>query len=175
MRWCTRRWCFGAVAAVCYARYRPVRMWFTWLTPVAVVFPVLFVAFSPVTALVLPAERALGPERVPIGNPAPIVFVVLDELPTTSLMDGEERIDAERYPNFAALARDATWYRRATTVAETTYDALPAILTGRDPQPEKLPHAIEAIEAIETIDEPACVRRACERPTGRMDRMRGPA
>ena len=133
----------GAVAAVCYARFRPVRMWFTWLTPAAVVFPVLFVAFSPVTALVLPAERALGPERVPIGNPAPIVFVVLDEFPTTSLMDGEERIDAERYPSFAALARDATWYRRATTVADTTYDALPAILTGRYPRPEKLPHAID--------------------------------
>ena len=86
-----------------------------------------------------------------IARPAPIVFVISDEFPTTSLMDGEERIDAGRYPNFAALARDATWYRRATTVAETTYDALPAILTGRYPRPGQLPHAVDHPESLFTL------------------------
>ena len=32
-------------------------------------------------------------------------MVVLDELPTASLMDGRGRIDAARYPGFAAFAR----------------------------------------------------------------------
>ena len=133
----------GAGVAVLYARFGAMRLFFTLLAPAVVVFPVVFVAASPVTPLLVQEGRVRAPERGPIGQPAPIVFVVLDEFPTTSLMDAEERIDAERYPNFAALARDATWYRRATTVAETTYDALPAILTGRYPRPEKLPHAID--------------------------------
>ena len=90
-------------------------------------------------------------ESQTIASPAPIVFVIFDELPTTSLMDREERIDAGRYPNFAALARDATWYRRATTVAETTYDAVPAILTGRYPRPDGLPHAIDYPHSLFTL------------------------
>ena len=58
------------------------------------------------------AGRALhGPAR-----PKTIVMVVFDELPLTSLMGPGERIDASRYPAFGRLARDATWYRRATAV-----------------------------------------------------------
>ena len=45
--------------------------------------------------------------------------------------DGE--IDAKRYPNFARLAEDATWYRNTTTVHEWTTGAVPAILTGERP------------------------------------------
>ena len=135
----------GAGVAVLYARLGAVRLFFTLLAPAVVVFPVVFLAASPVTALLVQEARARAPAPAPatIGKPAPIVFVVLDEFPTTSLMDAEEQIDAERYPSFAALARDATWYRRATTVAESTYDALPAILTGRYPRPGRLPHAVD--------------------------------
>ena len=136
----------GAVVAVLYARLGAVRLFFTLLAPAVIVFPGLFIAASPVTALLVHHGRVPevpeGESRT-IARPAPIVFVVLDELPTTSLMDGEERVDAGRYPGFAALAGTATWYRRATTVAETTYDALPAILTGRYPRPGQLPHAID--------------------------------
>ena len=133
----------GVAVAVLYARFGPVRLFFTLLAPGVIVFPGMFVAASPVTPLLVQEARARELAPATIGRPAPIVFVVFDEFPTTSLMDGEERIDAERYPSFAALAQESTWYRRATTVAATTYDALPAILTGRYPRPVQLPHAID--------------------------------
>ena len=41
------------------------------------------------------------------------------------------QINAFRYPNFAALARDSHWFRKTSTVAERSARALPAILTGR--------------------------------------------
>jgi sulfatase-like protein len=68
------------------------------------------------------------PEALP-----PIVVVVLDEFPTESLTTPSGRIDAERYPNFAALARTSTWFRNGYTVFDSTFKAVPAILDGRMP------------------------------------------
>ena len=141
----------GWVVAVLYARFGAVRLFFTLLAPAVVVFPVVFVAASPVTPLLVREERTQAQASATIERPAPIVFVIFDEFPTTSLMDGEERIDAQRYPNFAALARSATWYRRATTVGESTYDALPAILSGRYPRPGRLPNAFDHPQNLFTL------------------------
>jgi Sulfatase len=70
-----------------------------------------------------------GPAR-----PRTIFMVVFDELPLTSLMGPGERIDASRYRAFARLASDATWYRRATAVHDSTALAVPSILDGRYPR-----------------------------------------
>ena len=51
--------------------------------------------------------------------------------PTNSLLTGDGTLDAERYPNFGALARGAYWFRNASTVAYNTSDAVPVILSGR--------------------------------------------
>jgi hypothetical protein len=67
-----------------------------------------------------------------------VVVVVLDELPTTSLLDDQGRIDAVRYPSFAALARESTWYRNTTSVHADTQHAVPAILDARRPHPHEL-------------------------------------
>ena len=64
---------------------------------------VLFLFFSPVSA---PASRARREPRLAGGalRSAPVVMVVLDELPTVSLIRADGEIDAVRYPNFARLA-----------------------------------------------------------------------
>ncbi len=64
----------------------------------------------------------------------PIVVIVLDEFPTESLTTPSGAIDAERYPNFAALAKTSTWFRNAYTVFDSTFKALPSILDGRMPK-----------------------------------------
>ena len=58
-------------------------------------------------------------------------MVVMDELPTASLLGADGRIDAARLPNFARLAREGTWYPNTTTVADQTTAAVPALLSGR--------------------------------------------
>jgi hypothetical protein len=68
------------------------------------------------------------------GPPRTIVMVVFDELPLTSLMGPDGRIDAGRYPAFARLARTATWFRGATAVHDSTALAVPAMLDGRYPR-----------------------------------------
>lgn len=71
------------------------------------------------------------------GHPArpPITVVVFDALPVQLLEDDRGRIDAKRFPNFAAFAAEGTWYRHATTISESTRFSVPAILDGRAPRP----------------------------------------
>ena len=61
-----------------------------------------------------------------------VVVLVLDEFPTTSLLGRHRRIDGGRFPHFAALAGDSTWFRNATTISDSTFASVPAILDGRD-------------------------------------------
>jgi hypothetical protein len=83
-----------------------------------------------------PSQTAERETRRPHGGAPPqtIVMVVFDELPLTSLMGPGGRIDAERYPAFAGLARSANWYRGATAVHDSTALAVPAMLDGRYPR-----------------------------------------
>jgi hypothetical protein len=61
----------------------------------------------------------------------PVVLIVFDEFPTTSLLGKDGRHDALRYPGFAQLASSSTWFRNATTVHDSTFAAVPSILDGR--------------------------------------------
>ena len=63
----------------------------------------------------------------------PVVFIAFDEFSTTSLVDARGRIDAVRYPNFAALARDGNWFPYATAPSDETGRAMEALLTGSVP------------------------------------------
>jgi Sulfatase len=88
-------------------------------------------AFTAVVALVgggIAAERLHSKPTRP-----PIVVVVFDSLPESMLMKPGGELDAERFPGFAELASDSTWYRNATTVHDRTTQAIPAILDGRWP------------------------------------------
>jgi hypothetical protein len=77
----------------------------------------------------------------PSPRNVPVVLVVWDELSTASLIDADARIDRSRYPNLAMLAAGATWYPNATTVADNTTRAVPAVLSGRLGEKDALPLA----------------------------------
>jgi hypothetical protein len=119
----------GIVLGVAHWRTRGVRQFMTALAPAAVVVPILFVLSPNVLRQSQSPESAVAVQSV--QRTPPIVLVIFDELPTNSLLTGDGAIDAERYPNFGALAGGAYWFRNATTVADNTTDAVPAILSGR--------------------------------------------
>ncbi|MDP8986887.1 MAG: sulfatase-like hydrolase/transferase, partial [Actinomycetota bacterium] len=126
----------GLVAALLYARFTAARMYLMFASVGPVAFLAIFLAYSPVTNLIFipepePAMVSAASDGAS-GQPS-VVMVVLDELPTMSLLDGTNRIDAELFPNLARFAEDATFYRNNTTVATFTVVAVPPILTGRIP------------------------------------------
>lgn len=97
-----------------------------------------------------PAE-ARRPASPVARNPVPVVMVLFDEFPLASLLDRDLEIDAGLYPNFAALAEGSTWYRNATTVAEFTRGALPALLTGLEPEQALLSFTGQRPQSIFTL------------------------
>ena len=120
----------GVGAGVAYARFPAVHLWLAFAALAPLGFLVLFLTSSS-TSRLLRAEEAVP--AVEVGSPAPVVMVVLDELPLESLLDSDRGIDRELYPNIAALADDSHWFRNTTTVSTSTWHAVPAIMTGQMP------------------------------------------
>ena len=140
----------GVAAAALYHRAEPMRSFLSVLSPAPVLFLVLFLFFSDVSKIVVPedasAKSAEGVARVPV------VVVVFDELPSTSLLDADGGIDARRYPAFARLARDATFFRNAHSVYDSTSRAVPAIMDGNKPiLDRRLPTASEHPNSLFTL------------------------
>lgn len=129
----------GALAGGALRRWRAVRTATTWLGAAAWIFPLIFLLVSPARKIGAgPDAPSTADKRVATTLPErAAVLVVFDEFPLVTLLDGSEAIDSERYPNFAALAATATWYRNATTAAQSTPFAIPTILSGRYPRAAK--------------------------------------
>jgi len=121
-----------------YARLPSVRAFMTLLALAPLIFALLFIAHSPVSRLVSGAGGG-GISNHPLDARAPVVMVLFDELAVTSVLTRDGSLDAARFPAFAELARDATFYRRATAVHTGTIHAVPAILTGNYPVATRFP------------------------------------
>ncbi len=147
------------------------------LSPAPALFLIFFLCFSQVGSLMFPKQQKVRLANV--SSKTPIVMVVFDEFPTTSLLDDNSLINSKRYPNFARLAKRSTWYRNATTVDESTLNGVPAILTGKLPRsprvvanysthPDNLftlfggKYSLNAIESTTAL----CPRKLCPREGG---------
>ena len=118
-------------AAVACQRSSVGNTFLTALSPAALVVPAAFLMNADIQGALIETDRSVT--AAPVQHAPPIVFVVFDEFPTSSLMNGEREIDGSRYPHFARLADDAMWFRNASTVSSQTHYALPAMVTGRYP------------------------------------------
>ncbi len=135
---------FGMAASLAYLGIRTSRKSLLFLVPAVLIFPLLFLLGSPISKLVF--KKNVGEDsRQFARRAAPVVMVVLDEFPLSSLLNSAFQINAVRYPHFAELAKQSTWYRKATTVSEATLGAMPSIMTGRYPRPSLalLPNATD--------------------------------
>ena len=129
----------GALGGWLYATRPAAQLFLTVLFPSAIIVPALFLLHPSMSLFVRPGGRDLDAAARIDRHVPPIVFVVFDQLPLVSLMDARGNINRERYPGFAALADDATWFRGATTVAEFTGWALPPIVSGMRSNAQRVP------------------------------------
>lgn len=141
----------AALVAAAVVRWPATRLWMRYLAAFPLLLGIAFVFASPATDIVLSHDVAAA-SGVDVGNPAPVMMVVLDELPLASLLDERDRIDPDQFPNLARLAGDATWFRNESSVAPSTPQAVPAILTGDYPtDPQALPSSQEYPDNLFTL------------------------
>jgi hypothetical protein len=136
-------------AAALYRRFRAVQLWLAFAAVAPIVFLALFLLASP-TARLFGGEPVLALEQG-VESPAPVVMIVLDELPLASIVDADGAVDRALFPNLADLADDAHWFRNTTTVAGFTWFALPAIVTGNMPADGTSPFAADHPQNLFTL------------------------
>lgn len=148
----------GLVAAIAWHRAAAVRMFAAVLSIAALVTPVVFLTRPAIRRALAWNGGSAQPravERVPppAGSRAdtPVVIVVLDEMPLISLLDADRRIDPDRYPSLAALARESVWYRNATTVSDYTRWAVPSIMSGKYPSADLVPTSEDHPDTLFTL------------------------
>lgn len=140
----------GLAAALAFYGVAPLQTMLRWGNVVPVLVLVLFLVVSPVSRQVLPTSQAAGTERR-IGNPVPVVIMLFDELPVTSLMTADGELDAELFPNFARLLEDFTWFRNTTTRYDHTHKIVPSMLTGTPWEPDREPVVVSYPDNLFTL------------------------
>jgi hypothetical protein len=167
----------GVTLALAFYRFDPMRSAARFLSIAPLVVLGLFVFASSASQLVFASSAIARPAEITVGNPAPVVMVVFDEFPIASLMDQDGEIQEDLYPGFARLAADGTWFSNAVTTQQQTENALPAILSGKNTAPNKIPTAGDhpftlftlladsyELEVIESVTD-LCPEYACENTT----------
>lgn len=122
----------GVLFALLYSREAAVRSVLTWLSPAPIIVIVLFLFLSPVKDIIFPGAAQEKPVADK-GNGTPVFLIIFDEAPAATLMNRRELVNSDRFPNFGALGRTATWYRNNTTASDGTIAGVPAILSGQRP------------------------------------------
>jgi uncharacterized membrane protein YgdD (TMEM256/DUF423 family) len=139
----------GAGLAVLWLRAEPVRSFLNVLAPVPIVFLGLFLFSGSISELAFPEDakaRTIGGV-----TQSEIVVVLLDELPTNTLVDAQGKLDTDRFPGFGELAENATWFENAYTVYDSTERAQPAIMDGNLPEKDKQPISGDHPNSIFTL------------------------
>jgi len=176
----------GVVVALVRTLAAPARTFVRWAGAASVWYLVAFLVLSPAGDLVVDggdsgragAEAAEVAGSLPDDAP-PVVVVVLDALPTVSVLDGRGGIDGDIVPHLADLAADATWYRNHTTVSGWTIESLGAIASGTysvstaredlgDADHRNLLTMLSAgydVQALEPVTN-LCPDDVCDRPRG---------
>jgi hypothetical protein len=169
----------AAVAATwAYIRFSAARAFAQFLAVAIVIVPLVLVSDSGIRRSVAVPSPAMKIDDT--GARAPIVLAIFDEWSLTSVLDPEGAIDRRRLPNLARFADQATWYPNATSPGDSTNLAVSSILTGSQPDRNRLPtvaehpvnlftelapsHDVYALEPVTSLCPPDVNHLAKQRP-----------
>lgn len=126
----------GAVCAGLILMKASARMFVNVISLILLLSPISFLANKEVRAFLFPpsVEETEGVAK----SDTPVIVALFDEFSLNTLLKADLTIDEKRFPNFAAFAAGSSWFRNASCVNQFTPIAVPAILSGRFPNAQKL-------------------------------------
>ena len=131
----------AGLITLAYVRSVQLRSIATWFSPLPVLVLLLFLFNTPAHKIVFPGDTAAA--NVSVTGHVPVVMVAFDEFTGTTLLDKDNKVDPKLYPNFAALTKDATYYRNFTAAADETTRVMAGLMTGDMWHEKALPIAAE--------------------------------
>ena len=122
---------FAIVLPIAYDKKKAIREWSRWLSILAIA-----VTVSAVLQLQPILFQSNGPasDAVIAKKDVTVLQIVFDEFPLYALLAEDGTINEERFPGFAALAKESTWYRNNIAESNFTHQAVPAILASAVPK-----------------------------------------
>ena len=140
----------AAGATAFYVKFKATETWLLVVSPAPLVFALVFVLSSPVSKIVFPEDAHAAVLGSPRNAPS-VIFLTFDEWPLSSIVGNDGKIDATLYPNLAKLAGNSTWYRNTTSITNSTWHAIPQLLTGRLGKATGVPEASYHPESLFTF------------------------
>jgi hypothetical protein len=118
----------AAVVGLAIGAFRGLLLFFYYMSPVAIAMTAI-IPFQVETGASLPDTYSREVETVTQSESQPAVFIlVFDELGYEALVDDDGNLDAESFPNIAALAQDGVWFTNASSSYFYTEPNLEAII-----------------------------------------------
>src|SRR3954468_18461924 len=130
----------GALTAL-YARSEQLRSIVSLFSPLPLLVLALFLFNTPAHKIVFPGSTAAA--NVSVKGHVPVVMLAFAEFTGTTLLDKDNKIDPDLYPNLAALATNGTYYRNFTAAADETTRVMAGLMTGAMWHEKALPIAAE--------------------------------
>lgn len=116
----------GAVVTIFNTRMLRKLSYFSLTIPLVLLH---FIFVSPASTLF----SGPGGERAELlggMNDTPVILMVFDEFSGLTIQDAEGGVDASRYPGFAEIARNASYFPNALTVDYRTDISVPSMVSG---------------------------------------------
>ncbi len=122
----------GSIFALVYLKSNQAKKFVVYLSPVTIIFPMLFVIALHSQKFFYSADTGLAQrDELPRKSDTPVVLVILDELPVITLLNKSGSLDRQRFPNISSFADQGVWYFNTTSASTGTTVSVPSILSGK--------------------------------------------
>jgi hypothetical protein len=121
----------GVVFSVFYGKLLAPKLFLNYISPALIMFPVLFFFEPKIFVLAVPEYSETDYPTISIPSEIPVVFILFDEFPLSSLLNENLGIDQQAFPNFHRLASKAHWFRNASSSYAFTGHSIRSIFTGK--------------------------------------------
>lgn len=120
----------GIVFGWAYKKGEKLRSSLLLISPLILILPLSFLFNAGIQDLAFPKKWTMSEASKEI-LPTPVVMVIFDEFTINSVINRQGEVDKVLYPNLHWFSQQSHWFRNATTVADGTAYAVPAILSGQ--------------------------------------------
>ena len=120
----------GMAFSFVYGKFLGPKLFLNYISPAILVLPALFLFEPKIFVLAVPEISEADYPVVSIPSDTPVVFILFDEFPLSSILNEDLMIDKQAFPNFERLASKSHWFRNASTNYAYTGHAIRSVFTG---------------------------------------------